>query len=86
MAILSKANLVDEGIDLDEIKNLIRRDPIVVGENNGIGFSKLLEDLQGRHDEIQKVLLIFSPIRHHYIFHSSIQPPSPTFVNPSLTN
>ena len=57
MIILSKANLVDEGIDLDEIKNLVREDSIVVGEDNGDDFSKLLEDLQEKHDKIQKVFL-----------------------------
>jgi len=58
MIILSKANLVDEGIDLDEIKNSIRRDSIVVGEDNGYKFSKMLEDLQEKHDIIQRVFLI----------------------------
>jgi len=53
--ILSKVNLVDEGIYLDEIKNSIGGDSIVVGENNGDGFSKLLENLQEKHDGIQKV-------------------------------
>jgi len=55
MIILSKANLVDEGIDLDQIKNSIRGDSIVVGEDNGDGFSKLLENLQWNHDKIQEV-------------------------------
>ena len=55
MVILSKANLVDEGIDLDEIKNSVRGDSIVVGEDNGYLFSKLLEKLQEKHDKIQKV-------------------------------
>jgi len=55
MIILSKANLVDEGIDLDEIKNSIREDSIVVGENIGDGFSKLLENLQEKQEKIQKV-------------------------------
>ena len=55
MIILSKANLVDEGIDLDEIKNLIGENSIVVGEDNGNEFLKLLENLQKNHDEIQKV-------------------------------
>jgi len=62
LIILSKANLVDEGIDLDEIKNSVRRDSIVVGEDNEDGFSKLLEDLQEKHDKIQEVLLIFTPV------------------------
>jgi len=53
--ILSKANLVDEGIDLDEINNSIREGSIVLGEDNGDGFSKLLENLQEKHDEIQEV-------------------------------
>jgi len=55
MIIFSKANLVDESIDLDEIKNSIRRDLIVVGEDDEDGFSKLLEDLQKNHDTIQQV-------------------------------
>jgi len=55
MIILSKANLVDEGIDLDEIKNSTREDSIVVGEDNGDGFSKLLENLQEKRDKIQEV-------------------------------
>ena len=58
MIILSKANLVDEGIDLDDIKNEIRRNSIVVGEDNGDKFSKLLEDLQWKHQRIQKVLIV----------------------------
>jgi len=56
LIILSKANLVDEGIDLDEIKNSIRRDSIVLGEDNGFKFSQLLEDLQEKHERIQQVL------------------------------
>jgi len=55
LIILSKANLVDEGIDLDQIKNSIRRDSIVVGEDNEDGFSKLLRDLQEKHKWIQEV-------------------------------
>jgi len=55
MIILSKANLVDKGLDLDEIKNSIGRNAIVVGEDNGDGYLKLLKDLQKKHDEIQEV-------------------------------
>ena len=55
MIILSKANLVDERIDLNQFKNSLREDSIVVGENNGDKFSKLLEDIQLKNDEIQKV-------------------------------
>ena len=55
MIILSKGNLVDKGIDLDEIKNSIREDSIVVGEDNGDEFSELLENLHKKHDIIQKV-------------------------------
>ena len=58
MIILSKANLVDEGIDLNEIKNSIRRDSIVVGEDNGEEFTEMLENLREKHDGIQWVLLI----------------------------
>jgi len=84
MIILSKANLVDEGIDLDEIKKSIRRDSIVVGEDNGDGFSNLFEDLQKNHDEIQRVFLqIF---KFSFLFNRIIQPPSLTFARPSLTN
>ena len=85
MIILSKANLVDEGIDLVQIKNSIRRDLIVVGEDDEDGFSKLLEDLQEKHHEIHQVLFIFTSIPS-FFFNSIIQPPSPTFVKPSLTN
>jgi len=56
MVILSKANLVDEGIDLDEIKNSIGGDSVVVGEDNEDGYSKLMGDLQENHDKIRKVL------------------------------
>ena len=86
MIILSKANLVDEGIDLDEIKNSIKEDSIVVGGDNEDGFSELLEDLQKKHKRIQRVfnkLLIMLILN---IFNRIIQPPSPTFVKPSLTN
>jgi len=60
MVILSKANLVDEGIDLNFIKNLIGIDSIVVGasrvgEDNEDGFSKLLRNLQEKHERIQWV-------------------------------
>ena len=57
MIILSKANLVDEGIDLDEIKKSIR-DSIVVGEDNEDGFSEFLEYLHFNNDEIQEVLIL----------------------------
>ena len=55
MIILSKANLVDKGINLDQIKNSIGRDSIVVGEDNGDEFSKLLENLQKKNNKIQQV-------------------------------
>jgi len=84
MIILSKANLVDEGIDLDEIKNLIRKEPIVVGENNGRGFSTMFEDLRWNHDIIQTVYNI--DFQFHHLFYSIIQPPSLIFAKPSLTN
>ena len=58
MVVLSKANLVDEGIDLDEIKISIRKNSIVVGEDNEDGFSKLLGNLQKKHDKIQEVFQI----------------------------
>ena len=64
MISLSKANLVDDRIDLDQIENSIRRDSIVVGENNGDGFLTLLEDLQEKHDWIQKV---FGPLISNFI-------------------
>ena len=86
MIILSKANLVDEGIDLDEIKNSIKRDSIVMGENNGDGFSNLLGDLQEKHKTIKQVSIIFTTIWHNHLFHRIIQQPSPTFVKPSLIN
>ena len=75
--------LVDEGIDLNEIKNSIGKDSIVVGEDNEDGFSKLLGRLQWKHEWIQQVfiqLILFISINR------IIQPPSPTFVKPSLTN
>ena len=52
MIILSKANLVNEGIDLDEIKNLIREDSFVVGADNEDEFS-VLENLQKMNDKIK---------------------------------
>ena len=84
MIILSKANLVDEEIDLGKIKNSIRRLSIVVGEDNGIGYLKLLKDLRQEHDKIQKVFL--SIFLFLTFFNRIIQPPSPTFAKPSLTN
>ena len=70
--ILSKANLVDDGINLDEIKNSIREDSIfkvsiVVGENNEDGFSKLLENLQENHETIQQVFIFFSPLYNIFL-------------------
>ena len=75
MVILSKANLVDEGIDLKQIKNFIRNHEnrylpvkdlqigyvcdggvsVVVGEDSGNRFLKLLGNLQEKHYRIQKV-------------------------------
>ena len=55
MIILSKANLVDEGIDLYQIKNSIGGGSIVVGENNGNEFLELLEVISKAiltHEEI----------------------------------
>jgi len=57
MIILSKANLVDEGIDLDEIKNSIRKYLIVVGADD---FRPIVKQLQWKHDEIQEVFKLIS--------------------------
>ena len=55
MIVLSKANLVDEGIDLDEIKNSIRRDSILVGRSIRGDFRPCVDQLQAFHDRIQEV-------------------------------
>ena len=59
MIILSKANLVDEGTDLDEIKNLIREDSIVVGMSIRDDFGPVVNQLQQFLDKIQKVFYNF---------------------------
>jgi len=55
MIILSKANLVDEGIDLDEIKNSLRRDSIVIGRSIRDDFRPIVNQLQEFYDKIQEV-------------------------------
>ena len=55
MIILSKANLVDEGIDLDEIKNSVGEDSIVVGKSTRDDFRPIINQLQRGHETIQEV-------------------------------
>ena len=55
MIILSKANLVDERIDLDEIKNSIRENSIVIGKSISNDFRPIVQKLKEFHEKIQKV-------------------------------
>ena len=57
MIILSKANLVDEEIDLGKIKNSIRGDSIVIGKSIRNDFRPIVNQLQDFHDKIQEVFL-----------------------------
>jgi len=58
MIVLSKANLVDEGTDLDQIKNSIGSDSIVIGKSIRDDFRPFVQQLQEFHYKIQKVLTI----------------------------
>ena len=88
MIILSKANLVDEGIDLDQIKNSIREDSIMIGKNITDEFRPIINQLQDFHDKIQQAFLHLLDFFIIFIlfYNRIIQPPSQTFAKPSLTN
>jgi len=92
MIILSKANLVDKGTDLDQlIADLNLRDLEIFPMNNQTkkGVKELEEILIYCHEKIREVFnnLLITPYLFLFcLLRRIIQPPSPTFAKPSLTN